>query len=89
MKLNGRSKKPTLRPYFIKCPCKRGYMKEFAKSNVEGIPMAFAVGNGYLLIQGWCDTCTSLIQFAAPLADLTFNDDYDWEVLIEIVGRRK
>lgn len=76
-----------LQPYYVRCPCKRGYMKQFCITS-ENAPMAFAIGNGYLLMQGNCDACDAIIQWACPLADLTFNEDFEWDSQVTIIGRQ-
>lgn len=64
-------------PYFIQCPCRRGYLTSLFISD-EGVPIAFFLKDGYLIIQGWCDECVQLIVFSVSLVDLTFERAPNW-----------
>lgn len=65
------------KPFFVQCPCRRGYLTSLFISD-EGVPIAFFLKDGYLIIQGWCDECGQLIIFSVTLADLTFEQHANW-----------
>lgn len=66
-----------MKNYKIKCPCHRGYLS-ILWVNDEGIPIAFSINKGYLLISGYCDSCKAQIAFTVTLADLLTEESPNW-----------
>lgn len=65
--------------YKIKCPCHRGYMKELWINN-EGVPVAFSLNKGYIVISGYCDyeKCGQQFMWTCSLADLLTEEAPNW-----------
>lgn len=73
-----------VRAFPLACPCGRGYLYLLV-TQPNGVPIAFGIHDGILIIQGYCDTCNSLVQYMVPLADLAINEPEDWETKTFIV----
>jgi len=68
----------------VACPCGRGYLYLLVTQS-NGVPVVFGLYKGVIVIQGYCDTCTSLLQYSCPLADMLFNEPEEWNARTKIL----